>query len=252
MDRTELPSEEEQFSVYKDVLEAMKPGRVIIRTLDLGADKHTDCLNLPREENPALGYRAIRICLDRRDVFRTQLRALLRASAYGNLGIMFPMIISEKEVLKARSFADEVKADLISEGIQVAKDVKWGIMIETPASVIMSDRLAAQVDFFSIGTNDLTQYSLACDRMNAQVGQLYDTMNPAVLRLIKLTIDNAHKAGIWVGMCGEAAADTRLIPILLKLGLDEFSVAPGSLLRLKKQVIETDTFSIVLPEELKS
>ncbi|WP_251447864.1 phosphoenolpyruvate--protein phosphotransferase [Vermiculatibacterium agrestimuris] len=252
MDRAQLPSEEEQFQTYKAILEATKPGKVVVRTLDIGADKHTDCLDLPREENPALGYRAIRICLSRPELFRTQLRALLRASVYGELAVMFPMIISESEVIQARAIADEEKARLTAEGIPVAENIEWGIMIETPASAIMSDRLARHVDFFSIGTNDLTQYTLACDRMNAQIGQLYDAMDPAVLRFIRMAIDNAHKAGIWAGMCGEAAADARLIPILLKLGLDEFSVASGSIPRLKKQIIETNTAEVMLPEELRA
>lgn len=250
MDRTELPSEEEQFLAYKQIVEAMNPGRVIIRTLDIGADKHTDCLNLPKEENPALGYRAIRICLDQKDMFRTQLRALLRASAYGRLAVMLPMIVSEEEVRQARAMTEEIRAELIAQGIPVAEKIEWGVMIETPASVIMSDRLAELVDFFSIGTNDLIQYTMACDRMNAHIGHLYDAMNPAVLRMIQQTIQNAHKAGIWVGMCGEAAADIRLTPILLKLGLDEFSAAPGSLLKLKKQIMETDISQVILPKEL--
>lgn len=251
MDRGELPTEEEQFLAYKAILEAAKPGKVVIRTLDIGADKHTDCLDLPREENPALGYRAIRICLTQPELFRTQLRALLRASVYGNLAVMFPMIISQQEVLQARAIVDELTAELLSQGVPVAENIEWGIMIETPASAVMSDRLAAHVDFFSIGTNDLIQYTLACDRMNAQIGSLYDAMDPAVLRLIRMTIDNAHKAGIWVGMCGEAAGDERLAPILLKLGLDEFSVASSKIPKLKKQIIETNTTDVSLPEELR-
>ena len=239
LDSDDYPTEEEQFTAYKTVLEGMKGKKVIIRTLDIGADKQVDYFELDKEENPALGYRAIRICLTRPEIFRTQLRALYRASAYGNLAIMYPMIISVDEVRKIREFSKQVREELKAEGVTVG-EVEEGIMIETPAAAVMSDELAKEVDFFSIGTNDLTQYTLAIDRQNSKLDPFYDPHHPAVLRLIQTVTDNAHKAGIWSGICGELGADTTLTETFLKMGLDELSVSPGSILPVRKMIREAE------------
>ncbi|SEG02470.1 phosphotransferase system, enzyme I, PtsI [Caloramator fervidus] len=234
MDKTSMPTENEQFEAYKYVLEKMKDRLVIIRTLDIGGDKNLPYLNLEKEMNPFLGLRAIRLCLNKRDIFKTQLRALLRAGLYGNLGIMFPMISSLEELKEAKNILKEVERELEAEGVEYSKDYKVGIMIETPSSAIISDILAKEVDFFSIGTNDLIQYTLAVDRMNQNVSYLYNPNHPAILRLIKTVIDNAHKEGIWVGMCGEMAADVNMLNTLLEFGIDELSVSPPMILKLKK------------------
>jgi phosphotransferase system enzyme I (PtsI) len=236
MDRASLPTEEEQYNAYKEVLESMNPKPIVIRTLDIGGDKELSYLKFDEEMNPFLGYRAIRLCLDKKDIFKTQLRALLRASVYGNLKIMFPMISSLEELLEAKKILEEVKADLDKATIQYSQNIQVGMMIEVPAAAIISDVLAKHVDFFSIGTNDLIQYTTAVDRMNEKIHHLYNPFNPGVLRLIKMTIDNGHKEGIWVGMCGEMAGDKRMIPILLGLGLDEFSMSPISILPARKQI----------------
>lgn len=233
------PTEDEQFAAYKKVVETMGGKKVIIRTLDIGADKQIDYFDLDKEDNPALGYRAIRICLTRPDIFKTQLRALFRASAYGNLAIMYPMIISVDEVRKIKAISKAVREELAAEGIAVG-DVEEGIMIETPAAAVLSDELAKEVDFFSIGTNDLTQYTLAIDRQNAKLDDFYDAHHPAVLRLIQMVTDNAHKEGIWAGICGELGADTTLTETFLKMGLDELSVSPGCILSVRKVVRETE------------
>ncbi len=240
MNGNSLPSEEEQFVAYKSVLEKMGSKRVIIRTLDLGADKQVPYLNLPHEENPALGYRAIRICLDRKELFVTQLRALYRASTFGKLAIMFPMIISVDEVKQIKSIIEQVKSDLSKEGIAFSSDVEIGIMIETPASVMMSAELAKEVDFFSVGTNDLTQYTLAVDRMNHSISNMFDSRNPAVLRMLEIAAKNAKNAGVWIGICGESAADTSLTDFYVKIGVSELSVTPASVLELKKAVQQVD------------
>lgn len=235
----DFPSEEDQFQAYKKVVETMGGKKVIIRTLDIGADKQVDYFNLDKEENPALGYRAIRICLTQPEIFRTQLRALFRASAYGNLAIMYPMIISVNEVLKIKEFSKQVREELIAEGFKVADHVDEGIMIETPAAAVMSDELAKVVDFFSIGTNDLTQYTLAIDRMNEKLEPFFDAHHPAVLRLIQMVTENSHKAGIWTGICGELGADTTLTETFLAMGVDELSVSPGCILPVRAKVRET-------------
>ena len=209
---------------------------MVIRTLDIGADKQIGYFNLPHEENPALGNRALRICLNRPEVFRTQLRALYRASIYGKLLIMFPMVTSVWEVREAKKMCEQVKKELSAEGIPYSEDVELGIMIETPAAAIMSDRLAKEVDFFSCGTNDLTQYTLACDRQNNDLGRFYDPHHPAVLRLLKMAADNAHKNGIWIGICGELGADLELTETFLSIGIDELSVSPRSVLPLRQKV----------------
>jgi len=234
--RDNLPTEEEQYTAYKSVLKTMAPRPVVIRTLDVGGDKELSYLNLPRESNPFLGYRAIRVCLKQTDIFRTQLRALLKASAYGNLKIMFPMISSLDEVRQAKALFEEVKLELIKEGVTVSEEIEVGIMIEIPAAALISDVLAKEVDFFSIGTNDLIQYTIAVDRMNEGIAYLYTPFHPAVLRLIKMVIENGHQAGIWVGMCGEAAGDLNLIPLLLGMGLDEFSMSAISLLPARELI----------------
>lgn len=236
MDSDKLPEEDTQFEAYKAVLEGMSGKPIVIRTLDIGGDKKLDYLPLDEEMNPFLGYRAIRLCLDRTDIFKTQLRALYRASIYGKLRIMFPMISSLEELLKAKEVVKEVQAELDAEGIAYAKDVEIGMMIEVPSAAVISDVLAKHVDFFSIGTNDLIQYTTAVDRMNQKISYLYNQFNPAVLRLIKMVIDNAHKEGKWVGMCGEAAGDQMMIPILLGFGLDEFSMSPISILPARKLI----------------
>ena len=234
------PNEEAQFRAYKTVAENMAGKKVIVRTLDIGADKQVDYFNLDHEENPAMGYRAIRICLDRRDVFRTQLRALLRASAYGNIGIMYPMIISVDEVKEIKKIVESIKAELTEKGIEYG-EVEQGIMIETPAAVMISDLLAEEVDFFSIGTNDLTQYTLAIDRQNSKLDNIYDSHHPAVLRMIQKTIENGHKAGCWVGICGELGADMTLTETFLKMGIDELSVSPTFVLPIRKLIREMST-----------
>ncbi len=234
------PDEEAQFQAYKTVAENMAGKKVIVRTLDIGADKQVDYFNLDHEENPAMGYRAIRICLDRRDIFRTQLRALLRASAYGNIGIMYPMIISVDEVKEIKKIVESIKAELTEKGIEYG-EVEQGIMIETPAAVMISDLLAEEVDFFSIGTNDLTQYTLAIDRQNSKLDNIYDSHHPAVLRMIQKTIENGHKAGCWVGICGELGADMTLTETFLKMGIDELSVSPTFVLPTRKLIREMST-----------
>lgn len=239
LEKDSYPTEEEQFQVYKTVGETMAGKRVIIRTLDIGADKQCDYFGIEKEENPALGYRAIRICLTRPEVFKTQLRALFRASAYGKIAIMYPMITSVWEVRKIREIAEEVKQELTEQGIAFG-DPEQGIMIETPAAALISDALAEEVDFFSIGTNDLTQYTLAIDRQNPRLDQFYDTHHPAVLRMISMVVENAHKAGIWAGICGELGADLSLTKEFLAMGVDELSVSPGSILPIRKIVLETD------------
>lgn len=231
--RDNFPTEEEQFTAYKQVLQTMAGKKVIIRTLDIGADKQVDYFNLGKEDNPAMGYRAIRICLTEPEIFKTQLRALFRASYYGNLAIMYPMIISTKEVAKIYEIVAEVKNELTSEGIPF-KEPEQGIMIETPAAVMISDELAKMVDFFSIGTNDLTQYSLAIDRQNNRLDAFYDAHHEAILRMIKMVVDNAHKEGKWAGICGELGADTELTEEFVKMGVDELSVSPSMILPIRK------------------
>lgn len=240
LESSDYPTEEQQFAAYKRVLESMAGKKVIIRTLDIGADKQVDYFGLEKEENPALGYRAIRICLTRPEIFRTQLRALYRASAYGNLGIMFPMITSVSEVEKILAMCGEVREQLKSEGVEVSDNVELGIMIETPAAAIISDRLAPMVDFFSVGTNDLTQYTLACDRQNVNIEQFIDTHHEAILRLIEMSAENAHKHGAWIGICGELAADTSLTETFLRMGIDELSVSPTFVLKVRDAVRKCD------------
>lgn len=234
-----FPTEDEQFAIYKRVAEMMGGKKVIIRTLDIGADKQADYFQLPKEDNPALGYRAIRICLTQRDIFKTQLRALLRAAAYGKVSIMFPMIISVREVKDAKEVLEECRKELIAEGKQVG-EVEIGIMIETPASVMIADELAEEVEFFSIGTNDLTQYTLAIDRQNPKLDPFYDPHHPAVLRMIEQTVQAGHRHNCWVGICGELGADTSLTETFMRMGLDELSVNPGSVLSLRKIIRSLD------------
>lgn len=236
----DYPTEEYQFEAYKSVLSDMDGKEVVIRTCDIGADKMIDYFELPKEDNPALGNRALRICLNRPDMFHTQIRALYRASAYGHLSIMFPMVASVWEVREAKKMCEQVKAELRAEGIPYDGNVDVGIMIETPAAAVISDRLAKEVDFFSIGTNDLTQYTLACDRQNNDLGRFFDPHHPAVLRLIKMVCDNAHKEGIWCGICGELGADLELTELFLSIGLDELSVSPRSVLPLRQKVRDTE------------
>ena len=233
--RSEAPSEEEQFASYKEVVERLCGKKVIIRTLDIGADKKASYLGLSEEDNPALGYRAIRICLDKKDLFKTQLRAIFRASALGNVGIMFPMITSVEEVKRIKIIVDEVKEELIAQGVTIGNP-ELGIMIETPAAALISDELAKEVDFFSVGTNDLTQYTLAIDRQNENLAEFYNPHHKAVLMLIKMACDNAHKNGIWVGICGELAGDTALTRTFVDMGIDELSVSPTKVLSLRKAV----------------
>lgn len=240
LEKDRYPTEEEQFSIYKTAVETMAGKRVIIRTLDIGADKQCEYFKMDKEENPALGYRAIRICLTRPEIFKTQLRALFRASAYGNLAIMYPMITSLWEVKRIKEIVEEVKAELTAEQLELGNP-QQGIMIETPAAVMMSGELAKEVDFFSIGTNDLTQYTLAIDRQNPKLDKFYDAHHPAVLSMIRMTVENAHKAGIWAGICGELGADTSLTKEFLAMGVDELSVSPGSILPIRKIILETDT-----------
>lgn len=240
LEKDRYPTEEEQFSIYKTAVETMAGKRVIIRTLDIGADKQCEYFKMDKEENPALGYRAIRICLTRPEIFKTQLRALFRASAYGNLAIMYPMITSLWEVKRIKEIVEEVKAELTAEQLEFGNP-QQGIMIETPAAVMMSEKLAKEVDFFSIGTNDLTQYTLAIDRQNPKLDKFYDAHHPAVLSMIRMTVENAHKAGIWAGICGELGADTSLTKEFLAMGVDELSISPGSILPIRKIILETDT-----------
>lgn len=239
LERDDYPTEEEQFQIYKQAAEAMAGKRVIIRTLDIGADKQCDYFQMEHEENPALGCRAIRICLTRLEVFRTQLRALFRASAYGKVAIMYPMISSVKEVKRIREIAASVKAELSGQGIEFGEP-EQGIMIETPAAALISDELAKEADFFSIGTNDLTQYTLAVDRQNTKLDEFYDSHHPAILRMISMVVENAHRAGIWAGICGELGADQSLTREFLAMGVDELSVSPESILSIRKIVLETN------------
>ncbi|MGD6848563.1 phosphoenolpyruvate--protein phosphotransferase [Rossellomorea aquimaris] len=236
MGRDELPSEDEQYEAYKAVLEGMEGKPVVVRTLDIGGDKELPYLNLPKEMNPFLGYRAIRLCLDEQDIFRTQLRALLKASPFGNLKIMFPMISNLQEFREAKAILEEEKKALLENGTNVADHIEVGIMVEIPSTAVMADVFAKEVDFFSIGTNDLIQYTMAADRMNERVSYLYQPYNPAILRLVKMVIDAAHKEGKWAGMCGEMAGDEIAVPILLGLGLDEFSMSATSILRARSQI----------------
>ena len=240
MDRDNAPTEDEQFEAYKYVLEKAEGRQIVIRTLDIGGDKTLPYLPLPEEMNPFLGYRAIRLCLDRKEIFKVQLRALLRASVYGKLAVMFPMISGIQEFEQAKAVVEECKAELLAEGVTVSDSIQWGIMVEIPAAAVMADELAKYVDFFSIGTNDLIQYTLAADRMSEKVSYLYNPMHPAVLRLIKMTIDGAHKHGKWVGMCGEMAGDEAAIPTLVEYGLDEFSMSASSMLKAKKIIMEQE------------
>ena len=240
LEQDHYPTEEEQFRIYKQAAETMAGKRVIIRTLDIGADKQCDYFEMEKEENPALGCRAIRICLTRPEIFKTQLRAIFRASYYGNIGVMYPMIISVAEVQKIHAIVDEVKAELDAQGLPYG-DVEQGIMIETPAAVMMSAELAKEVDFFSIGTNDLTQYTLAIDRQNPKLDDFYDSHHPAILRMIQMVIDNGHKEGCWVGICGELGADTTLTETFLKMGIDELSVSPSMIFPVRDKIRSTDT-----------
>ncbi|MCD3219228.1 phosphoenolpyruvate--protein phosphotransferase [Mammaliicoccus sciuri] len=240
MGRDNMPSEEEQFEAYSKVLKEMDGKRVVVRTLDIGGDKELSYLNLPKEMNPFLGYRAIRLCLDQTEIFRTQLRALLRASEFGKLNIMFPMIATIKEFRDAKAILLEEKEKLVSEGVNVADDIEIGIMVEIPSTAALADIFAKEVDFFSIGTNDLIQYTMAADRMSERVSYLYQPYNPAILRLVKQVIEASHKEGKWTGMCGEMAGDNTAIPLLLGLGLDEFSMSATSILKARKQIKQLD------------
>lgn len=240
LENSDYPTEEQQFTAYKKVLESMAGKKVIIRTLDIGADKQVDYFNLEKEENPALGCRAIRICLTRPEIFKTQLRALYRASVYGNLGIMFPMITSVQELTEILAICEDVKKELKEQGVEYSDSIELGIMIETPAAAIISDRLAPMVDFFSVGTNDLTQYTLACDRQNPHIERFCDTHHEAVLRLIEMSAENAHKHGAWIGICGELGADTTLTETFLRMGIDELSVSPGFVLKVRDTVRNID------------
>lgn len=262
MDSSELPSEEVQFEAYKAVLEGMNGKPIVIRTLDIGGDKKLSYFEMDEEMNPFLGYRAIRLCLDRTDIFKTQLRALYRASMFGKLRIMFPMISSLEELLSAKEVCEEVKSELKKEGVAYSDDVEIGMMIEIPSAAVISDILAKHVDFFSIGTNDLIQYTCAVDRMNQKISYLYNQFNPAVLRLIRMVIKNAHAEGKWVGMCGESAGDQKMIPILLGFGLDEFSMSPISILRARRLInsvsqsdmekLSEDVLALSTAEEIES
>ena len=240
LENNDYPSEEQQFLAYKRVLESMAGKKVIIRTLDIGADKQVDYFHLKKEENPAMGCRAIRICLTRPEIFKTQLRALYRASIYGNLGVMFPMITSVSELEKILAICEEVKAELREQSVTYSDTMELGIMIETPAAAIISDRLAPMVDFFSVGTNDLTQYTLACDRQNPDIEPFIDTHHEAILRLIEMSAKNAHANGAWIGICGELAADTALTETFLRMGIDELSVSPAFVLKVRDAVRNVD------------
>lgn len=236
MDASELPDEEAQFIAYKTVLENMNPGRVVVRTLDIGGDKELPYLPFPHEMNPFLGYRAIRLCLDRLDIFRVQVRALLRASVFGKLSIMFPMIATIQEFRSAKAIVEDEKKNLTKEGVAFSDSIEIGMMVEIPAAAVLADKFAKEADFFSIGTNDLIQYSMAADRMNEKVAYLYQPYNPSILRLVKMTIDGAHKEGKWCGMCGEMGGDQKAIPLLLGLGLDEFSMSASAILEARKLI----------------
>ena len=238
LENSDFPTEEQQFAVYKQVAENMAGKKVIIRTLDIGADKQVDYFGLDKEENPALGYRAIRICLTRKEIFKTQLRALYRAAMFGNISIMFPMIISVAEVHEIKAIIAEVKEELKNEGIPFKDDVELGVMIETPASVMISRELAKEVDFFSVGTNDLTQYTLAIDRQNAKLDDFYNAHHKAILRMIRMVVENAHKCGKWAGICGELGADLELTDAFMEMGVDELSVAPSMVLKVRKNIRE--------------
>lgn len=240
LESEDYPTEDQQFQAYRSAAEKMAGRKVIIRTLDIGADKQVGYFNLDKEDNPAMGYRAIRICLDRPEIFKTQLRAIYRASAYGTLSIMFPMIISVDEVRKAKKIAADVRKELDEEGLPY-KNCELDIMIETPAAVMMSDELAKEVEFFSIGTNDLTQYTLAIDRQNPKLDNIYDSHHPAILRMLQMVVDNGHKGGCWVGICGELGADTTLTETFLKMGFDELSVSPSMVLKVRERIRSTDT-----------
>ncbi|MDD6638297.1 MAG: phosphoenolpyruvate--protein phosphotransferase [Lachnospiraceae bacterium] len=242
LEASDYPTEEEQFTAYRKVAEMMAGKKVIIRTLDIGADKQVDYFGLDKEENPAMGYRAIRICLDRTDIFKTQLRALYRASYYGNIAIMFPMIISVDEVLKIKGIVAEVKKELDAEGLPY-REVELGIMIETPAAVMMTEELAKEVDFFSVGTNDLTQYTLAIDRQNPKLDNIYDSHHPAIMKMLQMIVDNGHAGGCWVGICGELGADTTLTETFLRMGFDELSVSPSMVLSVREEIRKTDLSS---------
>jgi phosphotransferase system enzyme I (PtsI) len=237
MGRNELPSEEEQFKSYKAVLEGMQGKPVVVRTLDIGGDKDLPYLNLPKELNPFLGFRAIRLCLEKQELFRTQLRALLRASIYGNLKIMFPMIANLDEFRAAKAILEDEREKLSGKGIRVSGKIEIGIMVEIPSTAVMADQFAKEVDFFSIGTNDLIQYSMAADRMNERVSYLYQPYHPAILRLIKMVIDAAHKEGKWTGLCGEMAGDELAVPLLLGMGIDELSMSATSILKVRSQIL---------------
>ena len=241
MQSDSLPTEEDQFKAYKKVLEGMKGKPVVVRTMDIGGDKHLPYLPLPEEMNPFLGYRAIRISLDRQEIFRTQLRALLRASAFGNLRIMFPMIGTLQEFRDAKKVFEEEKANLVKDGVEVSDDIQLGMMMEVPAAAVLADQFAKEVDFFSIGTNDLIQYTMAADRGNEHVSYLYQPYNPSILRLIKHVIESAHKEGKWAGMCGEAAGDNTMLPLLLSMGLDEYSMSATSVLRVRSLMKKLST-----------
>lgn len=240
LENDDYPTEEQQFAAYKRAAETMAGKQVIIRTLDIGADKQADYFKLDKEENPALGYRAIRICLTRHDIFKTQLRALYRAAMFGNIAIMYPMIISVDEIMQIKEIEKEVKAELKADGVPFKEDVSTGIMIETPASALISDKLAELVDFFSVGTNDLTQYTLAIDRQNQKLDRFCDLHHPAILKLIQMAADNAHAAGKWIGICGELGADTELTEMFLRMGIDEVSVSPSMVLAVRQKVRELD------------
>ncbi len=244
LNRSSYPTEEEQFKIYKNIAEKMGDKNVIIRTLDIGSDKRADYFNLPQEKNPAMGYRGIRICLDRPDIFKTQLRAIYRASAFGNISIMFPMIISIKEITHIKACIEIVKNELKEQGINFSDDVKIGAMIETPAAALISDDLAKEVDFFSIGTNDLAQYTLAIDRQNSKVNQMFEPEHKSILRMIKIVVDNAHKNGIWAGVCGELASNESLIETFLAIGVDELSMSASFILSTRKKVKETDVSKV--------
>ena len=239
LDSEDYPSEEKQFEIYKRVVETMAGKKVIIRTLDIGADKQADYFQLDKEENPALGYRAIRICLTRKEIFKQQLRAILRASAFGTVSVMFPMIISVREVRDAKDTLEECRAELREQGVAMG-EVETGIMIETPAAVMIADELAEEVQFFSIGTNDLTQYTLAIDRQNPKLDNFYNAFHPAVLRMIRMTVEAGHRHDCWVGICGELGADQTLTETFLRMGLDELSVSPPSVLPLRKCIRSLD------------
>lgn len=244
MESKDYPTEDEQFEIYKKALEGMNGKRVVVRTLDIGADKQISYFDMPKEENPAMGLRALRMCLKRPEIFKTQLRALLRASVYGKLAIMLPMVISTSEIKRAKEIYNQAKAELDKQNIPYSNNIEFGIMIETPAAAVISDKLAKEVDFFSIGTNDLSQYTQAVDRQNPNLGDFFDTHHLALLRLIKQVCDNAHKEGIWVGICGELGADLNLTELFLSIGIDELSVSPGCVLPLRKKIIQTNVSEI--------